>query len=147
MSTTDADRPQSPRDDAALASSTPDDSSTLLRMLKRVEILQPQWLAALIIGTAVMFWTVVRFGGDLAIKVFPMVSELIRYDAQGKAEQSAAILGSLNKIDGKVDGISQRVERIEGKQAAQDAAAAAQARQIRTLSAEQARAKAAVQER
>ena len=102
----------------ALATSAPDDSSTLLKMLHRVERLGPQWLSALIIGTAVMFWTVVRFGGDLAIKIFPMAAEIVRGLHDGKSAEQAAqdrqILEGLHAIDGKLDAQGQRIDQLGG---------------------------------
>lgn len=113
-------------DDHALASSAPDDSSTLLKMLGRLERLKPEPLAAILIGTAVMFWTVVRFGGDLAIKVYPMVAEIARYSTDHKsaaatAEASAdrtAILEAIKAVDTKVDKLGSDVDSLKRDQAA-----------------------------
>lgn len=113
---------------AALAGSAPDDSSTLLKMLSILRRLQPEWLSALLIGSSVMFWVVVKFGGSLALALFPMVAqfyghqpvetpEQIEARAQREAQQqhvNDSVLQGLQAIGGKLDAQGQQLQAIRG---------------------------------
>lgn len=122
----------------ALAGSTPDDSSTLLKMFRPIERLGPRWLSAVLIGIAVMFWTVVRFGGDLAIKMYPMVAELMRArgeQAQRADKDTATVLDGIAKIGAKVDTVADDLKTVKANQAAAE-------RRLNAVAAEQRRQEA-----